>query len=180
MRQNLFIFPPFSNILTIKCFYLYQYQKFILTVKQKLLSHKTTSTSTFNYRTFLLPQHKTSHWIPSDNVEICNTLSSPSVLKQTQFVAVSVQTEQNTQLLLFLVFHFIQTRVLQFRHQHLILLWTSALTIETIFCKTAILTSASGFVSNKASLNCQSSNDGCGQLSKIEVETTYLYMFTTH
>ena len=62
MRQNLFIFPPFSNILTIKCFYLYQ--KFILTVKQKLLSHKTTSTSTFNYRTFLLPQHKTSHWIP--------------------------------------------------------------------------------------------------------------------
>ena len=66
MRQNLFIFPPFSNILTIKCFYLYQ--KFILTVKQKLLSHKTTSTSTFNYRTFLLPQHKTSHWIPLDNV----------------------------------------------------------------------------------------------------------------
>ena len=59
MRQNLFIFPPFSNILTIKCFYLYQ--KFILTVKQKLLSHKTTLTSTFNYRTFLLPQHKTSH-----------------------------------------------------------------------------------------------------------------------
>ena len=31
--------------------------------------------------------------------------------------------------------------------------------------------------------NCntdQSSNDGCGQMSKIEVETTYLHMFTTH